>query len=198
LLNVIKQRARGRKIVFLGGTLGGNKNLACWYQLIARMDPARWFFVQIGEMFENTLTDDDQLELKKIKQNCPENLFVKLAYLPDEAHFNEIIQGSDVIFAVYRDFAISSNMPGKAAAFNKPILVANGHLMGDRVWQYDIGMTVDQNDVSSMQLALEALVKNPDARLDKYEAYRRDFSIDVLSQHFIEFLNNCITKSDRV
>jgi glycosyltransferase involved in cell wall biosynthesis len=195
LLTEIKQRARGRKIVFLGGTLGGNKNLARWYQLIAQIDPEKWFFVQIGEMFENTLTEDDAHELAIIKQHCPENLYIKLAYLPDEAHFNEIIQSSDVIFAVYRDFPISSNMPGKAAAFDKPILVANGHLMGQRVLQYDIGMAVGQDDVPAMHAALNELVKNPGARRDKFAAYRQDFSIDALGKHFIEFLTDCMKQA---
>jgi glycosyltransferase involved in cell wall biosynthesis len=197
LLIELKQRARGRKIVFLGGTIGGNKNLARWYQLIAKMDPTQWFFVQIGEMFENTLTEDDARELATIKQKCPENLFINLTYLPDEAHFNEIIQGSDVIFAVYRDFPLSSNMPGKAAAFDKPILVASGHLMGQRVVQYDIGMAVGQDDVFAMQAALNELVKNTDIRRDKFKAYRQDFSVDALGNHFIEFLMNCINRPAR-
>jgi len=197
LLIEIKQRARGRKIVFLGGTLGGNKNLARWYQLIARVDPSQWFFVQIGEMFENTLTEDDARELTVIKQQCPENLFIKLAYLPDEAHFNEIIQASDVIFAVYRDFSISSNMPGKAAAFDKPILVASGHLMGQRVLQYDIGLAVGQDDVAAMKTALNELVKSTDARRDKFKAYRQDFSIDALSSHLTKFLKECIDRPNR-
>jgi glycosyltransferase involved in cell wall biosynthesis len=197
LLADIHKRARGRKIVFLGGTLGGNKNLARWYQLIAQMDPEQWYFVQIGEMFENTLTEDDKHELAKIKQQCPENLFIKLAYLPDEAQFNEIIQGSDVLFAVYRDFMISSNMPGKAAAFNKPILAASGHLMGQRVVQYDIGMVVEQDDIAAMQAALPALVKSSTARRDKFEAYRQDFSTEAMSDHLIEFLTNCMNEFGR-
>ncbi len=197
LMAEIKERAGDRKIVFLGGTLGGNKNLVAWYQLIAQMDPEQWYFVQIGEMFENTLTEDDKRELAKIKHHCPENLFIKLAYLPDETHFNEIIQGSDVIFAVYRDFLISSNMPGKAAAFDKPILAASGHLMGQRVVQYDIGMVVEQDDIAAMQAALPELVKSSTARRDKFEAYRRDFSSEAMSDHLIEFLTNCMNEFGR-
>lgn len=193
----IKRRARGRKMVFLGGTLGGTKNLGNWYRLIAQMNPERWYFVQIGELFENTLNEDDARELATIKQQSPENLFIKLSYLPDEAHFNEIIQASDVIFAVYRDFAISSNMPGKAAAFDKPILVASGHLMGQRVVQYDIGMAVGQDDIPAMQAALHELVKPSAARRERFEAYRTDFSIDALGQHFIQFLTECIHPSYR-
>lgn len=118
LVQVVKAKAKGRKIVFMGGTIGGNKNLASWYQLIDKANPREFYFVQIGEMFEDTLTTADVAELAKIKKASPENLYIKLEYLPDEAMFNEVIQTSDIIFAVYRNFKISSNMPGKAAAID--------------------------------------------------------------------------------
>jgi hypothetical protein len=72
LVREIKDKARGRKIVFMGGTIGGNKNLACWYQLIHQADIQEFYFVQIGEMFENTLTSEDVHELEKYvqKQNA--------------------------------------------------------------------------------------------------------------------------------
>ena len=59
----------------------------------------------------------------------PENFFSHTEYLPDETQFNAIINASDIIFAAYKDFTISSNMPGKAAAFDKPILVSTGYLL---------------------------------------------------------------------
>lgn len=198
LLSEIRGKAGTRKIVFLGGTLGGTKNLSCWYQLIAQMDSTRWYFVQIGELFEDTLSDEDLYELNKIRARCPENLFIKQMYLPDEAQFNEIINGSDAIFAVYRNFAISSNMLGKAAAFGKPILVARGQLMGDRVLQYGIGTTVVENDVAGMEIALKSLVSNPQLRHDNFEAYRRDFGVIELSRRLCHFLAACIErKSDK-
>ncbi len=191
LLSEIMRKAGMRKIVFLGGTLGGSKNLECWYQLIARMDPTQWYFVQIGELFEDTLTDKDLCELNKIKACCPENLFIKQMYLPDEAQFNEIINCSDVIFAVYRNFSISSNMLGKAAAFNKPILVAHGRLMGERVLQYGIGKTVAENDVLGMEMALSDLVHTHPLRHDNFEAYRLDFGVIALQHRLCQFLAAC-------
>jgi len=191
----IKSRAKGRKIVFLGGTLGGNKNLSSWYQLVATADSSQWYFVQIGEMFEDTLSKEDLIELSKIKQYCPENLYIKLEYLPDEAMFNEVINASDVIFAVYRNFTISSNMPGKAAAFNKPILVAEGHLMGQRVAQYGLGAVVPQDDVAMMMSALQTLVQPLASLSDNFQAYRNDFSLSALGQRLIGFLQACIAQS---
>jgi hypothetical protein len=193
LVREIKDKARGRKIVFMGGTIGGNKNLACWYQLIQQADARAFYFVQIGEMFEDTLTSEDVLELAKIKRQCPENLYIKLEYLPDEAMFNELIQTSDIIFAVYRNFKISSNMPGKAAAFSKPILVADGYLMGERVSQYGIGLTVPEGDVDVMLTAMTTLVQKAGSMENQFEHYRRDFSLHAMNQHLIGFLKKCMS-----
>ena len=193
LVREIKEKARGRKIIFMGGTIGGNKNLASWYQLIHQADARAFYFVQIGEMFENTLTPEDVLELARIKKQCPENLYIKLEYLPDEAMFNEVIQASDIIFAVYRNFKISSNMPGKAAAFNIPILVAEGYLMGDRVSKYGIGLTVAENDVGAMVDAISMLAHASGSMTTQFEAYRRDFSIQALSERFTDFLKKCMS-----
>jgi hypothetical protein len=195
LVTHIKAQAQSRLIVFLGGTLGGNKNLAKWYELIALADPSKWYFVQIGEMFENTLTPEDAQALANVTEQCPANLFIKREYLPDEAAFNEVIAASNIIFAVYRNFTVSSNMPGKAAAFEKPILVAEGHLMGQRVKQYGIGLAVSESDVGQMYKGLQQLRQNQSSLKDHFAAYRADFSAQALGNHLTATLQACITNS---
>ena len=83
-------------------------------------------------------------------------------------------------------------MPGKAAAFNKPILVAEGYLMGDRVSKYGIGLTVPENDVGAMMGAITTLANTSDSMTRQFEAYRRDFSIQALSERFTDFLKKCM------
>lgn len=197
LVTQIKAQAQGRSIVFLGGTLGGNKNLSKWYELIALADASQWYFVQIGEMFENTLTPEDAQALAKITEQCPDNLWIKCEYLPDEAAFNEVIAASNIIFAVYRNFTVSSNMPGKAAAFEKPILVADGHLMGQRVKKYGIGLAVSENDVDQMYLGLQQLLQNQGVLKERFEAYRKDFSPQALGTHLIACLQDCMKNSQQ-
>lgn len=196
IAQAIKALAKGRKIVFLGGTIGGGKNLARWYELIQRADPAKWFFLQIGEVHENSLTPDDIAARQRVIQVMPENLFIHPAYLPDEKTFNEIIQLSDVLFAVYRNFRISSNMLGKAAAFDRPILVAKDFLMGQRVTAYGIGCAVAEDDVPQMQAALELLVGEEQCAQmrDCFLSYRNDFSIEALQHRFIHYLKNGLTQ----
>lgn len=195
LVQEIESKAHGRKIVFMGGTIGGNKNLVSWYQLITLADAQKYYFVQIGEILENNLTPEDLAALFTIQQNPPENLFIKAEYLPDEAMFNEIIQASDVIFAVYRNFKISSNMPGKAASFNKPILVAKGYLMGRRVEEYEIGLAVVENDVTAMRDALNQLISHGEQMKSRFEKYRRDFSPEALGKQLIPFIERCMTQA---
>ncbi len=183
----IIEQAGGRKIVFMGGSIGKQKNLIAWYELIRRVDPKRWFFVQIGRINRNNLTELDQRALDGIVLDCPVNLMIYPDYLLDEREFNEVILLADVIFAVYRDFSRSSNMLSKAAYFEKPILVSDAHLMGDRVRRYKIGLAVKEDDVESIQDGLIRLEASPKLE-DHFEAYRRDFNLEVAGQRLSRFI----------
>ena len=189
LVGEIVRRAAGRKVVFLGGTIGGNKNLARWIELIALSDPEKWFFLQIGEINFNALTQADAHALAILEATPPENLLVHPEYLPDERGFNDVIRVSDIVFAVYRNFKISSNMLGKAAAFRKPIIVADNYLMGRRVTRYGIGRAVPENDSRQMLAAATDLVSNP-IPVENFAAYLTDFSVDKMREALLAFLDN--------
>jgi hypothetical protein len=180
LVMEIRRRAAGRTIVFLGGSIGGQKNLARWFEVIERADPAKWFFVQLGEIHRGTLTVEDLVALERVQASMPENLLLQEGYLPDERAFNEVIATSDVIFAVYRNFRISSNMPGKAAHFCKPILVSDRYLMGQRVLQYGIGCAVDEDDADAMLAGMEVITARPVPEKN-FAHYMADFSIECLT-----------------
>ena len=87
-------------------------------------------------------------------------------------------------------------MPGKAAAFEKPILVAEGYLMAERVNQYQIGLSVPEEDPKQMLGALEQLAAQPEARTkgrtEHFAAYRRDFSHEALKARFFAFLEQAM------
>lgn len=186
----ILQRANGRKVVFLGGSIGGQKNLARWNELIGLADPQKWFFVQLGEIHRNTLTPDDIAALDKSLAAPPENLLLHPEYLADEKMFNEVINASDVIFAVYRDFRISSNMLGKAAHFRKPILVSDRYLLGERVKEYGIGYAVDEDDAASILSGLVNAISNPPSE-EGFSRYCADFSTKELALRLENFLHKC-------
>jgi len=190
LVRGIKRLARGRKIVFLGGSIGGQKNLARWFEVVRMADPDEWYFVQVGELHQGTLTAEDTAALARVRASQPENLFIKAEYLPDEAAFNDVIRTADVIFAVYRDFRISSNMPGKAASFRKPILVSDRYLMGDAVTRYGIGLAVPEDSAMQMLVGLEQLARNsiPEGCFMRYS---EDFSERALAEHLVSFITEC-------
>ena len=190
IVQAIVTRARGRKIVFMGGTIGQNKNLARWYELIQKADTHKWFFVQIGEILKDDLTQEDREACQIIDLEPPENLYRHIGYLPDERDFNAAIAIADIIYAVYRDFRISSNMLGKAAAFNKSIVVAQGHLMGERVGAYRIGVAVPENDPTAVLNALQALIERP-CNPECFEAYRTDFSKAAFKNNFFQLIDAC-------
>lgn len=191
LVRTIRQRAAGRRIVFLGGSIGGQKNLARWYEVAARANRDAWFFVQVGAIHRDTLTAEDTLALDRVLAAPQENLLIHPDYLPDEQVFNAIIAASDVIFAVYRDFRISSNMLSKAAHFRKPILVSNRYLLGERVTRYGIGRAVEEEDAASMLEGLRAV--SAAGSLDEgFARYRSEVSEDALAERLDALLLDCL------
>jgi len=108
----------------------------------------------------------------------------------DETVFNAVINVSDIIFAVYRDFSRSSNMLSKSANFEKPVLVANDGLMGRRVIHYQIGLAVESDNVHAMKEGLEMIHHIPNLRLN-FERFRQDFNDTVMQARLVAFLQKC-------
>ena len=186
----IRRLAGDRRIVFMGGSIGKQKNLARWWGLILLADPTKWFFVQVGRINRNNLTPEDEAALDQMQATAPDNVFVFPDYLPDERAFNAIIKASDVVFAVYLDFARSSNMLSKAATFEKPILVADDHLMGARVRNYRIGLAVPSRDSAAVHAGLMALEEIADIK-DNFRRYRDDFSQATMQASLSSFIVAC-------
>lgn len=192
LAEEIGRCADGRKIVFLGGSIGGQKNLARWCELIRIADPDDWYFVQIGELHRGTFTDEDAVAFDRLLAVPPENLFLRTEYIEDERAFNDIIARSDILFAVYRDFRISSNMLCKAASFEKPILVSDRYLLGQRVARYGIGRAVDENDASKILDGMRELVRDP-VPADNFAKFLAVFSVEGFSDRLDQFLCKCLS-----
>lgn len=186
----VRRLAGDRRIVFMGGSIGKQKNLARWCGLISLADPGRWFFVQVGRINRNNLTAEDEAALDQMQATAPENVYVVADFLPDERAFNAMIKASDVVFAVYLDFARSSNMLSKAATFEKPILVADDQLMGDRVRSYGIGLAVPPRDSAAVHAGLLALDDMTDIA-DNFRRYRDDFSEARMQASLSSFIVAC-------
>jgi glycosyltransferase involved in cell wall biosynthesis len=187
ILKQILAFARGRKIVFMGGSIGKQKNLTRWHQVIAASDLERWCFVQVGRINRNNLTEEDEKSLQALAMQPIENLYVYDGYIEDERTFNEIISHSSVIFAVYRDFNRSSNMLTKAAYFEKPILVSTEGVMGKRVNQYKIGLCVNPDVTQEIVKGLDTIEKIANLQ-ENFRLYRNDFSLEVVQAKLVRFI----------
>jgi hypothetical protein len=191
LLKKIQKRAAGRRMIFMGGSIGSQKNLARWLELIEMAGSCPWYFVQIGKINRVTLGAEDKAALDRAVIMRPENLFIMDQYIPDERIFNEIIAAASVIFAVYQNFPGSSNMLSKAAHFHRPILVSNGYLMGKRVKQYGIGLAVDETRSTEMLDGLRHLMENQ-IPAENFARYSQEYSQDILKDRFNKFLMDCL------
>ena len=155
------------------------------------MDPAQWFFVQIGKIDYATLSNSDLQGLKKIQTSALENVYLEDAYLQNETIFNEIINISTVIWGLYRDFDRSSNILTKAALFSKPIIVSDRYLMGQRVNEYKIGRAVSESDVDEVVTAITSLVKQPIEKAN-YAKYAAIYSTQALAEKLDQSLQSAI------
>lgn len=191
LVMEIQRRAAGRKVVLMCGSIEGRKNVSAFCQLALKADSALWFFAMVGQAHPHTFSQQDQSAVTRFIDAQEGNTFYCDTFFPDERDMNAVIQAADILFAAYKNFRISSNMPGKAAHFAKPILVSDGFLMGDRVRHYGIGMVVDQDDVQDMQGALERLAKNPVAP-EHFAMYRAEFSEQTAGDSLGKFLTQAL------
>lgn len=180
LVSRLHARANGRTIVLLIGSLASHKGLIPLIETVRRADPHRFFFAIIGEVFWHTYGEREQ-ELRQFAANPPENCLFQVGYIEDERELNAIIAATDILYAVYTGFRDSSNSLTKAANFEKPLLVSNQYLMGERVELYKIGATVRYGDIDGILAALEMLRDRPRSEFG-FAAYRRDHSLEVLKQ----------------
>lgn len=194
LAKTILSQANGRKIIFLGGMIGGQKNIQKWYELIAKSDPKKYFFLQVGAIHTQSMNLRDLLSFYRMTFSEHINFMVIPRYLESEADFNELISISDILFAVYRNFYDSSNMLAKAAVFNKPILVSNQYLMGKRVREYGIGAASDEDDANQMMQAIENMPSSEDLA-QNFKRYRQDFSIETLSEALYRFVGTASSRA---
>lgn len=174
----LRMRAGGRHIVLLVGTIGMHKCVLELLELIRVSDPTRFFFAVVGAVNWDTF-GSHQEKLREFFAAPPENFFVHEGYLPQEADINSVIAASDVIYSVYRDFYNSANILTKASFFEKPIIVSDEYLMGERVKHYRTGLAVPPGDIAAAHAALEQLSGRPTSDFG-FAEYSRDHSIQAL------------------
>jgi len=108
--------------------------------------------------------------------------------IPEETSYNALVQACDVLWAVYRNSPHSSNTLSKAAFFERPVIVAAGHLMADRNSRYSLGSVVPAGDSNALRDALVPMLTNPQEWLATHPPRWQEFREDHSNQKFRERL----------
>jgi hypothetical protein len=196
LVRQLIARAASRTIVLQLGSISPHKGIFDLIAAIRMADPKRFFFAIIGEACWDTFGGDGS-KLRAFLESPPENCLACARYLTDERELNSIIGTADILYAVYRDFRGSSNTLTKASFFEKPVLVSDDFLMGERVRQFRIGETVRCGDIAAIVSKLSVLRDRPRDQFD-FRSYRQEHSIDRLKLSLRELLPRWLDAADEV
>jgi glycosyltransferase involved in cell wall biosynthesis len=102
--------------------------------------------------------------------------------IPKETSYNALVQACDVLWAVYRDNPHSSNTLAKAAFFERPVVVADGHLMARVTRRYASGGVVKPENPEELKSTLLPMLADPTGWLaahpPRWEEFRSEYSIE--------------------
>lgn len=191
ILNLIKKKARHRKIIALVGSLAKRKGVITLLEVAKKSVNKDWFFLFAGRLAEQTFTNDELVIIKNYVKQEPDNCFFFLEFIPDESKLNALIEMSDILFAVYEDFLHSSNMITKAAILKKPIIVSKGSCMEERIKEFNMGVSINENSVSQCIDAIHEISTKGDHALSvpDFEGCMRAHSPERLISAFKELLD---------
>ncbi|MBI5136921.1 MAG: glycosyltransferase [Nitrospirae bacterium] len=190
----MRRVAAGRTIVLLCGSIEGRKNVKAFCEVALMPDCDGFLFAIVGQIHPATLSMDEKKLLKAFSESPPRNAFIRDVYFEDERDMNAVIDASDIIFAAYRNFRISSNILGKAAGLGKPLLVSDGYVMADRVGRYGIGLSAPEGDARLMLEKLRLLEKKA-IPASKFERFTADFSAKKMGDDLGEFVEQCLDRA---
>lgn len=179
----IAAQAQGRKIISLLGSLEKRKGLLPLLEIARGAECEDLFFLFAGKIIESTFTGDEMVLIRSVVAKPPGNCFFHFDYINEEAQFNKLVEMSDILCAVYDGFLHSSNILTKAALYEKPVIVAAGHCMDERVKKYHLGVSVQYGNQVEYTEALRALADGTadDVAQRDFKGYRLVHSKDRLA-----------------
>lgn len=183
----ITNLAHGRNIIFLGGYLQASKGVIPYIQAAQLMPPEEFFFVLVGQLQRSSFSDQELAEIEAFSTR--ENTYCHFQRIPSEAEFNALIKAADVLYAAYVNFPHSSNIVGKGAMFQKPLIVSAGSLMAERVRDFDLGSVVEENNPIAIAQAFQDLSEESDKRtFAGHRRYADKHSVEALRHQFKQLL----------
>lgn len=157
------------------------------------LDPANsdLCFAFIGELSPPGYGKDEWDLISTLEDRC-QNVYTRFERIQDEKIFNSYISVCDVVYAAYHNFADSSGILTKAAAFEKPIVVSDGYLMAERVRKYRLGEIIPEGDIRAAGNAIRMLLrqsKKDNSYLPDWQGYCEEHSYDHLRKAFSKILS---------
>lgn len=198
LVEEIKAKAKGRKVIGLMGGLARRKGLLTLIRIVRQAVERDWFFVFAGVLLEQTFSKDELAEVRAFFMTEREDCFFYLNRIPNDAQFNAVVNLCDVIFAMYENFLHSSNLITKTAIFGKSILVSRGGYMEEVVRNYELGESVRAGDVQAALGALRRLTDSDTSikRVARARQYADEQSQEKLQSAFIKLVEGSMHLSN--
>lgn len=194
IIKQIQDKAAGRKIIGLLGSLDKRKGFLTLLEVSQKMVEKDCFFVFAGQLGESSFLPHELMKMQNIVDSIPHNCFFHFERIPDEAQFNSLVYICDILFAAYNNFPNSSNILTKAAIFQKPVVVSNNFCMEKRVKKFYLGLTINEGDTlqcidTLAQLCFQSTLDNEDLKRN-FEGYKHVHSIEQLYKAFSNILDN--------
>jgi glycosyltransferase involved in cell wall biosynthesis len=184
ILKGIKEKADGRRIVGLIGSLEKRKGLLTLLNLAQNTQQGNWFYIFCGKFYEDGFTPAERRRIDQVVDSLSANCYFHFEYIPNAAQFNALIDLCDVLFAVYENFYHSSNILTLAAHFRKMIVVSKGYCMHDRVSRFQLGLSVDAGDLAQCYSALHILLNHQADLHPDFEGFLEHHSEKRLAEAF--------------
>lgn len=155
----LRRLAGGRPIVGLLGRLSPRKGVLNFLRAAQAIDPSKACFLLAGKFRMEDFPPAEREELGRLLRPA-ENLYLKLDHIEDAAEFNAFFRACDLHILVYEKFFHSSGLLAKAAIFEKPVIVAKGYCMGERVQRYALGTCVPAKNPDMLQTAILQILES--------------------------------------
>lgn len=193
--DALRARAAGRKVVCAAGALSRRKGILPLLDLaVARPDAPRCYaFVGcLGDAERASYTPEERARIERVFADPPPNVFVHAAFIEEEAELNAVLSCADVLYAVYDAFPHSSGIVAKAAVLQRPVIVADGYCMAERVRRHRLGLVVTSVEPDDLDAAIRTALDPAALRRaigePGYGEYARELAPEVAARAFAAVL----------
>jgi glycosyltransferase involved in cell wall biosynthesis len=159
----IRRKSKGRIIISLLGVLAERKGVELFIKTAQALIDSGFYFLMAGEVHSSLY--DNAYIIRSLKSPL-NNMYIHCEKINGEDAFNELLNLSDIIFIAYTNFYHGSGVLSRAAAFYKPVIASSGFLIGERVEKYNLGITIEQNNLDQCVAAIKLLKNYSGSQMD--------------------------------